>query len=409
MKKPVRLLIISLVLIFVGGLLASVIQTNFGSVKVRDIRFMGSNGTEMSALLYIPKGVTAKNPAPGIVAIHGYINSRETQDGFAIEFARRGYVVLAPDQTGHGYSDPPAFGNGFGGPDSLAYLRSLDIVDKNNIGLEGHSMGGWAIEDTAGAFPNDYKSFILEGSSTGTLGAPDGTPTFPKNFALVYSKFDEFSQLMWLTDVPGNIGKGQKLQTVFGTTSEVVPNKLYGSIADGTARIWYQPTTTHPGDHISTTAIGDAIGWFQQTLQGGNTLPPSNQIWYWKEIGTLIALIGMIMLLFPAGELLLQTKFFSGLVEMPAPSKGATGAGWWIAAALFIIIAPLLFFPLSQVPANLKWSVTAIFPQDINNSIIAWTTLIGVIDVVLFLVWHFLLNRKAQANGDHYGRHGTRN
>jgi len=152
----------------------------FWQCQVRDIRFMGSNGTEMSALLYIPKGVTAKNPAPGIVAIHGYINSRETQDGFAIEFARRGYVVLAPDQTGHGYSDPPAFGNGFGGPDSLVYLRSLDIVDKNNIGLEGHSMGGWAIGDAAGAFPNDYKSFILEGSSTGTLGAPDGTRLSPR-------------------------------------------------------------------------------------------------------------------------------------------------------------------------------------------------------------------------------------
>jgi len=35
---------------FRSGLLALVIQTNFGSVKVRDIRFMGSNGTEMSAL-----------------------------------------------------------------------------------------------------------------------------------------------------------------------------------------------------------------------------------------------------------------------------------------------------------------------------------------------------------------------
>jgi len=33
--------------------------------------------------------VTKENPAPGIVAIHGYINSREMQDGFAIEFARR--------------------------------------------------------------------------------------------------------------------------------------------------------------------------------------------------------------------------------------------------------------------------------------------------------------------------------
>jgi len=79
---------------------------------------------------------------PGILAVHGYINSRETQHGFAIEFARRGYVALALDQAGHGYSDPPAFANGCGGPDGLAHLRSLDVVDKNNVGLEGHSMGG---------------------------------------------------------------------------------------------------------------------------------------------------------------------------------------------------------------------------------------------------------------------------
>ena len=87
----------------------------------------------MSGLLYIPSSVYSKDdkgatkivPAPGIVAIHGYINSRETQDGFAIEYARRGYVVLASDQTGHGYSDGPAFANGFGGPDALAYLRTL--------------------------------------------------------------------------------------------------------------------------------------------------------------------------------------------------------------------------------------------------------------------------------------------
>ncbi|HTX92320.1 MAG TPA: alpha/beta fold hydrolase [Anaerolineales bacterium] len=403
MKHPVRMLIVSLALIFVGGLLAMLVQTDFGKVKIKDLRFMGSNGTEMSALLYIPQGVTAKTPAPGILAIHGYINSRETQDGFAIEFARRGYVVLAADQTGHGYSDPPAFANGYGGPDALAYLRSLDIVDKNNVGLEGHSMGGWAVGIAAGVFPNDYKSLVLEGSSTGTLGAPDGTPTFPRNFALVYSKWDEFSQLMWLTPVPGNIGQGQKLQTVFGTTSPVVPGKLYGSIADGTAREWFQPVTTHPGDHLSTVAIGYAISWFQQTLTGGNGLPPSNQIWYWKEIGTLIALIGMIMLLFPVGQLLLQTHYFSELVEASAPSKGAAGVGWWVAAFLFVSIAPLLFFPFINIPADLKWTVTRVFPQDINNTIIAWTTLIGVIDVALFLLWHFALNRKAKANGDHYG------
>ncbi|MDD5171159.1 MAG: alpha/beta hydrolase, partial [Syntrophales bacterium] len=106
-KRTWCLLAVSLVLILIGDLLASCIQTDWGNIKVRDVRFMGSNGVEMSALLYIPKGATAKTPAPGIVAIHGYINSRETQDAFAIEFARRGFVVLASDQTGHGYSDPP--------------------------------------------------------------------------------------------------------------------------------------------------------------------------------------------------------------------------------------------------------------------------------------------------------------
>ena len=108
------LLIVALILILGGGLLAHFIQTS-GGVAVRDLRFMGHGGKLVSALLYVPKGVSKSKPAPGIVATHGYINSRETQDGFAIEFARRGYVVLAPDQPGHGFSDPPAFAARFGG------------------------------------------------------------------------------------------------------------------------------------------------------------------------------------------------------------------------------------------------------------------------------------------------------
>src|SRR5436305_11226709 len=141
MRGRWSLAIIGLILILAGGLLAHLTQTS-GGIKIQDIRFKGAKGNTMSALLYIPPNATAQTPAPGILAVHGYINSRETQDGFAIEFARRGNVVLALDQTGHGYSDPPAFANGFGGPDGLAHLRGLELVDKNNIGLEGHSMGG---------------------------------------------------------------------------------------------------------------------------------------------------------------------------------------------------------------------------------------------------------------------------
>ncbi|MEX2327404.1 MAG: alpha/beta fold hydrolase, partial [Pseudomonadales bacterium] len=173
--------IVAVSLILFGSLLATFVQTDGGDIRVQDVRFAGSAGNLMSGHLYIPAGVDAANPAPAILAIHGYINTRETQSGFAIEFARRGFVVLALDQTGHGYSDPPAFANAFGGPDGLAYLRTLAFVDKDRIGLEGHSMGGWAVQLAAATRPDHYASMVLEGSSTGTFGAPAGTPTTPKN------------------------------------------------------------------------------------------------------------------------------------------------------------------------------------------------------------------------------------
>jgi len=161
------MLVVSLLLVLGGSLLAYCIQTGRGSIAARDTRFMGTDGIMMSGLLYIPQGVTSKNPAPGILAIHGYINSRETQDVLAIEFSRRGYVVLALDQTGHGFSDPPAFANGFGGPDGLRYLHSLDFVDPNNIGIEGHSMGGYATVCAAAKYPDYYKSTVILGSAPG--------------------------------------------------------------------------------------------------------------------------------------------------------------------------------------------------------------------------------------------------
>src|SRR4030042_7176981 len=169
-RNLIIMLAVALLVILMGNLMAYMTQTHWGNVEVRDVRFEGTNGLTMSALLYVPKDVTAENPAPGILAIHGYINSRETQDGFAIEFARRGYVVLAIDQSGHGFSDPPAFANGFGGIPALEYVRSLDIVDKDNIGLEGHSMGGWASLKAAETYPNGYRSLFMASSSTGTYG-----------------------------------------------------------------------------------------------------------------------------------------------------------------------------------------------------------------------------------------------
>ena len=68
-------------------------------------------------------------------------------------------------------------------------------------------------------------------------------------------------------------------------------------IAQGNARVLYAPAITHPAEHISHEAIGHSLDWFAKTLQGGTPLPAGDQIWFRKELGTLIALVGFIVLL----------------------------------------------------------------------------------------------------------------
>jgi pimeloyl-ACP methyl ester carboxylesterase len=367
------LAIVGVALILIGGLLAYFTQTANG-IRIQDIRFTGAKGNTMSALLYIPANATAQTPAPGILAVHGYINSRETQDGFAIEFARRGYVVLALDQTGHGYSDPPAFANGFGGPDGLAYLRSLNFVDKDNIGLEGHSMGGWTVLAAASAMPNDYKAIVLEGSSTGKPFAADGTPTWPRNVALVFAQYEEFSRLMWSVDRAKDVTQSHKLWAFFGTSGEVEPGKVYGDVEKGTARVLYTPAMTHPAEHISNEAIGYSLDWFAKTLHGGTPLPADNQIWFRKEIGTLIAWVGFIALL------LALTR--PANVQSPSATTEAVGARWWTAFLLTALIPALTYYPAFALAAYYM-KASHYLPQGITNQIVVWALINAAITLVL--------------------------
>jgi len=387
MRGRWSLAIAGVILILAGGLLAHFTQTADG-IRIQDVRFKGAKGNTMSALLYIPANATAQTPAPGILAVHGYINSRETQAGFAIEFARRGYVVLALDQTGHGYSDPPAFANGFGGPDGLKHLRSLDIVDKNNIGLEGHSMGGWTVLAAAAAMPNDYKSMVLEGSSTGKPFAAEGNANWPRNVALVFAQYEEFPTLMWGVDLARDVTKSPKLWTLFGTQGAVEPGKVYGDIAQGTARVLYTPAITHPAEHISHQAIGYSLDWFARTLQGGTPKPADDQIWLRKEIGTLIALIGFVALLIGAFDALLEARMFSRL-RLPEIADGtmpehvaADGRRWTVAFVLSAFIPALTYYPAFALAGTfVKPSVY--LPQGITNQIMVWAIINALITLAL--------------------------
>jgi dienelactone hydrolase len=110
--------------------------------KTATVRFTGNENTTLVATLTVPKG---DGPFPALVCLHGHSGSREKvhdpkteYKGFAAEFARRGFVTLAPTLDHCAYA-----------PNQLWNLmRLVDVleaqpfVDTDRIGAAGLSMGG---------------------------------------------------------------------------------------------------------------------------------------------------------------------------------------------------------------------------------------------------------------------------
>ena len=368
-------------LILGGAFLAHSIQTS-GGTRISEVRIAAEEGVTVSGLLYVPAGATTMRPAPAVLVSHGYINTREMQSPFAIELARRGFVVLAMDMTGHGYSGGIIGTAGFGGPAALRYLKSLPMVDKTHIGLEGHSMGGGPILAAAVADPDGYQSIVLEGSTPGLLGAP--APASPRNLAVVFGQYDEFAGLMWGVPKGSDVEKSAKLQKVFGVTGPVEEGKLYGSIADGTARILANPPVTHPWEHFSNTGVGDAIDWFQRTLPAPRAKPAAQQIWLWKEVGTLVAFVGLIGLILSTFDLLLGMPAFAGLNQPAEPVVERRNGRWWLALAITAILPALTYFPLMKV--GQVFFPMAPFPQWVQNQLLVWALGTAILTLLIGLV-----------------------
>lgn len=385
------MLAVAIAMVLAGGVTASMVQTSAGQVDVRDTRFVGADGSIVSGLLYVPAGASAENPAPGILAVHGYINSREMQSAAAIELARRGHVVLSIDQSGHGRSDAPAFARGFNGPASLAYLRSLDIVDPENIGLTGHSLGGSTIMSAAAAFPEGYKSMVLVASATGFFG-PDGTPEFPRNTLVLFSQWEEFSGSMWATPNARDVASGDKIKEFFGTDETVVEGEVYGSIEEGTARKLVRPVNNHPGTTHDVFATQELVEWFGETLDGNTEA--SGQTWWLKEIGTFIAMLGGIVAIFAVGGLLLTTRYFAAMRrEVPAAAGTRWGAGWVVGALVATGIPALTFIWFNTWGA--QWIPAGpVFAQSFTTGIAVWAILNGIIGLVILFVMRAVASRR---------------
>jgi len=105
LKKSTVALLISLAVLVVVSLLNWGVVTSWGKVRITNITMAGDDGKEYTALLYTPKTATNANPAPAYLCLHGYSGNARNHESWAMEYAKRGFVVLSVDNYGSGDSE----------------------------------------------------------------------------------------------------------------------------------------------------------------------------------------------------------------------------------------------------------------------------------------------------------------
>lgn len=374
-------LVISLILCFVSMAVSSVIQSSGGRVKVSELRLVDSTGHEVSVLLYKPKSATEENKSPAIVTVEGWFNNKEMQDLYSIEYARRGYTVIAVDMHGHGDTEITAadevYSSAVGIDAAVALAASLPYVDKDKIGITGHSSGGAAC-DMEIAIDNEREnpivSAVLFQASTwcDDTGVDHSADFGTRNVGIIADKYDEF--FFWTTDENGN----EAVPRVFLTTpdaknfvnfnngsdgmSDVESGKYYEK--DGAFRVIYQVGGTHPWVHFSKTSVEHGIDFFEKSFGAPHEIIASNQVWQAKQFFNVLGLVGIMMFVVAFVLTLVENTAYFGCLKASTDVKPVViteprQKNWfWIsmvAGALFSALSYRLMIITIYSKANPVW------------------------------------------------------
>ena len=399
MKKIIGLLCCLLVT-FGSLFVANNIQNDNGNIDVSmnsfEMEYIDLDGNKQTGnivyKLYVPTSATKDNKAPALLLLHGYQNDHETDAAFAIELARRGTVVMAIDEFGHGATDISMVNRGFvnhkvtvnygldseeegtfttiggqtrykvlmnfsnlsffkdkyskdpdgnvlydssmGGIAAYKVLSEMDNVDNTKMAVSGHSMGTWASWSTSAAYSGtaiEPKATILQAGELFTSDTYDTTKIKFNNVLLLTSKYDEFN---YFRDYSKKTVDDDVISDE--VTSEFLNvgkgtgkwNTTYGSFEDGTARRRELVITNHRLLTHNHKAIAVAIDWLTNTIGVKTTLANTDQTFMIKEALVLLATFSAIVSMMFLMNILLETKFFNYLKHPELNAVRKSKFGW---------------------------------------------------------------------------------
>ncbi|WP_413477826.1 dienelactone hydrolase family protein [Vibrio hibernica] len=437
-----KMLWVSLLLVLISMIGASFIQTSGYRVEVKDLRWETESGHQMSALLYIPDSATKESPAPGIVTSHGWYNTREMQDLNYVEFARRGFVVLAIDMYGHGNSDPIKPEDwklqGTGMYDAVELMAKLPYVDTQKISVTGHSNGArasnWSIiEDNKKSKDQQLISSVLLIANDAMYTSDPQEPLYwrqrnasqlytnnygARDVGLIAAQYDEFFFRSKKEDgtvtPPREYIHTEYAQSFlsFGQKPNMaepkVQDQFYQQEIDGkmALRIIYTPNQIHPWNHFSATVVKDTLAYFDRSISTPNPISNDDQIWQYKVAFNFLGVIGFFMFVIAITKALLQTSYFNPLKLTTELSIQAipniSGKLWfWGTAVIGVLVSAAAYIGVYHWSMNNRPDFL-LQPQ--VYYIAVWSSVMGAFSLLMALISYFVI---AKNQGMKLGENGV--
>ena len=477
-QTSVILAIASLAGIVAFSVTGSLFETSGGKVIVKDGTLTKEdtdkynkdqplNGTDyhiddptvsISYTMYKPVEASASNPLPVVFVVPGFTRTKATMAQYAIEFSRRGAVVFTIDPgsqgatTYGGYQYDSDAGeyvldeNGKKIQNSYSVARSgmgyllqyvynnidnYDFIDRDQIGLIGHSAGGGDACKLAADFAgSNYSESIVKALYISGYIKTSAANVFYQlhcNTALSYAKYDEGSfryqdenqayeviALRFINEV------NSKTAGANGHFDEFEHDIDYGDMELGTYRILHHEEINHCFEMYDKLSITNTTNFMRRSLNLNTDRKDSSQTWFGKELSNGISLVLAFTLMICLLDIIVRFVPFMKSMKAEADLKlegeqefvrkysgdpvirkevgtekvnksFAKRLVFWLPMIITAIIACLDYIPLARLSMELFEDAagniyTTYFPARMMNAVFLWAVFNGAIGLVIWVL-----------------------
>lgn len=381
-KKALAVFLVAILVFFCGLSIAHCVESGGGSIDVDRLTLSTDENATISVKVWRPVGNTAGEPGPAIILIPGGNACLEYMASVSMELARRGYTAFAVDPYTIGRSDVRESTTDLGAMTVLNYVKTLDYVDTDYIGMVGWSAGVGRMNGAA---------ILEDGTINGvkaTFGFGAGSPSADTELAI--------NQGFFIGQIDNTYGFGiNKVRDINTAEAFTVPmgtdyvefGTWYGNLEANTGRVLFSGFTGHTLGLVSKSGISAACSFFNDALKAQSGSGVSNLTYGWKEFGTALAFAALIVAMVALCSILLKTPFFSEIAEEDAPVIKADPKNpiLWILLLVTVAFGALVA----------KWAVyngqiflnkTKILQIANVNGFVFWLCCLALFSLLLFIV-----------------------